>query len=228
MKSLRAMPRNKAASLRWLGAALCLVAHNAQATGNAYFVDDGNIVAPGKVQSESWLRISDHGKPVEVVNGAYQVWPNLELQMQFNKAEDTQVLNPQAKYAFYVPKGGPWAISIAAGLDEDTVHGLQDVYLYVPATFTTLGKALELSANLGVVGRMHAPDGMFWGAGGEYHFNEHASLVSEYFGYDTGRAGWQAGPRWEPSPRVQWDFVYGHDIAGTPSDTATVGVTLLF
>jgi hypothetical protein len=204
------------------------------AAEDAFVVENADVGNPGECKLESWTSFAANrdffaatspscvfnlGRPVEIGgilarardSGKWQSLGTLTGKMS---------LLPTQKAGF--------GIAITGGVTFNLTEGnAAAAFASIPVTFQ-VSDQLRINVNAGVLHAMEEDRNLFtWGAGLDFTFARHVTLIAEVFGSDS-ETGAQAGLRYTPHERVDFDFIYGRNLFGERSDWVTFGVNLRF
>ena len=197
----------------------------------SYVVDDADITDPKMLQNENWLMRTDQHETVAVTNVAYQIFHNTEITLQASHdvtvGDRTNYLSPQIKYQLPKIDYGHVRTALVAGVVIDTHEShANNGYAYIPLSFHP-SKQWDVNAN---VGMQYSQQGSHtianWGIGTEYHATKDVSWVGEVFDVVDNKPGFQTGPRWAVSKKLQLDLVYGHNALNQNEQAVTACVTV--
>jgi hypothetical protein len=216
-----------------LGAVLCALPQTVFAAG-AYVVDDAGIVDAGMVQIESWYSHSSRNENLGVVDAAYQLLPHAEFTLRngydAQNGSGNDALSAQVKFQWREGDDGKDVQSSAVFGINHSASGnrFAGLYAYIPSTLA-VGDALDINADLGWEYEADADRNFLtWGVGAEAHVNDRLSFIGEAFGKNTGLPGAQFGSRFTLLENLVLDAIYGRNVAGTPGNWGTLGLTATF
>jgi hypothetical protein len=206
----------------------------AEAAGGAFAVDDSEIGNPGECKVESWVSFADNHDFIGAISPACVVALGrpVEIGAQFQRERAGgswgSGLSLKAKTSLLPVENRPFGLGISGGVSYDLSAGENDaIFLAVPITFQA-GAPLRINLNAGwlwdrVAGRHFAT----WGAGFEVSLKPF-TLIGEVFGQDSENPGAQLGIRYTPVEKIDFDLIYGRNLAGEQADWVTLGVNLRF
>ena len=186
--------------------------------------DDARVVAPKSCQVESWMRRNPDSTEYWALP-ACNPTGNLELtfggamtrELGMTHTTDVQV---QAKTIFKTLEPNGWGYGLVVGHlrrpGESGRSGSENLYGYVPASFSLANDTVVLHVNLGTL----VPPGQDarrgnWGVGAEVKLFERLYFIPEVFNQAGGRPLFQTGLRfWVVPNRVQIDATYGDRVGG--------------
>ena len=194
----------------------------AQAAGGAFFVDNAGVDDPGSCKVEAWGSGSQNGDRVFAISPACAVslGQAVEFGLQFDRVrldgEWTSAGALKAKtslipLADHVRFGA--AISGAAVMSFDT----KEVAAYVVNVPFSFRVAEPLQLNFQVGGLWERATGhehFTWGAGVELALTPQLTFIGEVFSLASEHRGAQAGLRYTPHEKIDFDLIYGHTLAG--------------
>lgn len=208
-----------------------LIAQPAWASGVEHLVDDSAVEDPGTCHAENWVTFVRGGSGIAVTAPACtrKTWPNLEIggfvsHAWDRSARETQIgLSP--KWNLRDEKRGLGiAVSGSTGLDLGRGR-LASASLVAP--FTIPAGKLRFNLNTGWQWTRIGGHTAFAGAQVEWQATPTLTLMGEAFTRNRGRAGQQAGLRWNPrGGKLDFDLVYGRFIDGVSSRAVSMGLTL--
>jgi hypothetical protein len=200
--------------------------------------DDARVVAPKACQLETWVRRNRESTEYWALPACN---PTGNLEITFGGALTRELgathvsdLQIQGKTIFRKLETDNWGIGLAVGhLSHPQIRPRRDLvdnlYGYVPASFSFGGDAFVLHTNAGVV----RPDDesrhrITWGVGSEIRLHPRFYLIPEIFSQTAGRPHYQAGLRyWLIPERVQIDATYGDRLGSGGERWFSIGLRLL-
>jgi hypothetical protein len=219
-------------------ALVALAAPRAAHAARPMITDDARLVDAKACQVESWVRVN-RGRPDELwALPSCNPGGNLELALGGAVARDGGSLGrgtmlAQAKTLFrpLVPDGFGWGAVLGVARDAaiDPVGNLIDnVYGYLPASWSPGGDRVVLHANVGALHdrHRHRTRGT-WGLGTEVSLFGPVQLIAETFGESGSKPFVHAGLRiWLVPDRLQVDTTAGTRVGpgGGEERWFTVGV----
>ena len=214
-------------------ASMLSVASVARASGNEHVIDDAAVETPGVCHLESWAtRLGPRRGLINLSPACTRkAWPNLEIggavQHGWDDGRTDTTVGPALKYTLRgedtglglgVIVGGAW--SVGSGRPETAS-------LIVPVTLK-LNDRVRFNLNLGWT---HARadthrNAAFRGAQAEVGVARDLTVMVEAFQREGGKAGGQAGVRWNPGGgRFDLDLIAGRRIDGATPSAITLGLT---
>jgi hypothetical protein len=218
--------------------ASALLPGRAEAAGGAYVVDDSEIAKPGECKVESWASFAGNGDRVFATVPAcvLDIIRPVEVgaQLSRTRADGTWAtgLTLKAKTSFQSVETSKIGIGLVAGTSFDLVTQQHTaLFAYVPVSFA-LAESLRLNLNGGWLwDRAAGEHKLTWGAGFEWIVLKNSvtiTFIGEIFGQSANRLGAQAGVRITPHEKVDFDVIYGRNLAGENANWITAGVNLRF
>lgn len=224
------------------GLGLCLLlgwSVDAHAAGGAYAVDDAAIGKQGECQVESWLSFASNGsfvgvtQPVCVLQFGVPVEITTAFQAARADGDWAAFAGLQAKAILVPVEPNHVGVGLTLASHFNVTKGEAAFSLInVPITIKVHDQ-LRLNVNGGGLFD-DAISGTYvtWGAGFEWDFAKHLTLISEIYG-QVGNPSFpeprvQAGLRYSPIGTIDLDVIYGHNIAGDNAQWMTVGLTSRF
>ncbi len=208
----------------------------ALAAGGAFFVDNAGVDDPGACKVETWASAAGSDDRVFAVAPACAVslGQPVEFGVQYDRlrfdGEWTSAGALKAKTSLipltdHVRFGA--AVSGAALWSFET-NEIAAYVLNVPFSFR-VAEPLQLNLQIGglwerATGHKH----FTWGAGIELALTPQLAFVGEVFSLASRHRGAQAGLRYTPHEKIDFDLIYGHNLAGEKSDWITLGMNVRF
>lgn len=234
-----------------LAAGVLLVPAQAHAAGGAFAVDDAEVGSPGECNVDVWTSFGSNNDVVASIAPACVVKLGIpvELGAQLQRSRADGVWGTgggvSGKINLIPVANHPFGLGLAGGAGWDLVTGEHTgVFINLPATFA-LHENLRINVNAGWQYDNAAKlSYLTWGAGFEWNFVKPLTLIGEVYGQagslpavEPGdppspnsirepRA--QLGLRYTPKDNVDFDLIWGHNIAGENAHWLTVGVNLRF
>ncbi len=204
----------------------------------AFGVDDSEIGKPGECKVESWLSLAGNGDQMFVTSPACVVnfFRPFELGGTLARTRADNVwgtgLALKAKTNLLSAETSPVGVGIAGGIVLNLVtHEHHATFVYMPITFV-LSEVFRVNVNAGwLQDHIERKDFAAWGAGFEWVVLKNATtvtLIAEIFGQSPKPPAVQAGIRFTPQEKVDFDLVYGRNLAGEHANWITAGVNLRF
>jgi len=212
-------------------AGLLILAFPLTSGAQQFVVDDAAIADHGACQVEAW-----HGRTASWVQPACTLVPNLEITagvgwIDHGEPDREVEWTVEAKYLFREMAPGRFGVGLIAGVGVDPSAGatgdrFEEVFAYVPISYTTPGERLLLHANFGWHyesahghdhGHGHDDEGshyaMTWGVRADAPIPVAAdrfTLIGEIFGEDRLLPEFQIGLRTALVPdRLELDVSWG-------------------
>jgi hypothetical protein len=232
-----------------IAALVLATAGRAQAAGGAFAVEDAEVGAPGSCKVESWVSFASNNDFLGVIQPACvaNIGRPVELSAGYvrkNEGGDwgnSGILKAKTNLIPVDPHKIGVGLLGAIGYDLDTGQNT-DILILVPVTFE-LNEQFKINVN-GGWSWDRVPDihRFAWGAGFEWNFVKPITLIAEVFGF-AGRLPaavegepppsrsiteprFQAGLRFTPHEKIDFDFIYGRNILGEDANWFTVGLTV--
>jgi hypothetical protein len=218
----------------WLTAAGALGA--AQAAGGGFFVDNAGVDDPGSCKVETWASAARNDDRVFAIAPACAVslGQPVEFGLQFDRVRfDGEWANAGSLKAktslipFHESARFGAAISGSAIMSFATDEIVAYV-LNVPASIHVTDQ-LHLNVQAGGLWERNTGHEHFtWGAGFELSLTPQFTFIGEIFSLASEHRGAQAGLRFTPHEKIDFDLIYGHNLAGEKSDWITLGMNVRF
>ena len=212
-------------------------ANSARADG-AFAVDNSDTGTPGSCKIESWVSFASNSDQMFVTAPACVV--NLFRPFEFSgtlarfraDSEWGTGLSLKVKTNLLSTEKSPIGVGIAGGVILDLVTRQHTgTFVYVPVTFV-LSDMFRINVNGGVLWDHVAGQNLItWGAGFEWIVLKNATtvtLIAEIFGQSANRPAVQAGIRFTPHEKVDFDLIYGRNLAGEDANWITAGINFRF
>ena len=208
----------------------------AHAAGGAFFVDNAAVDAPGTCKVEAWASAARSGDRVFAVAPACAIslGQPVEFGVQYDRVRfdgewvSAGALNAKTSLiplTDHVQFGA--AVSGAAVWSFET-NEIAAYVVNVPFSFRV---AAPLQINFQIGGLWERATGhehFTWGAGIELALTPQLAFVGEVFSLASRHRGAQAGLRYIPHEKIDFDLIYGHNLAGEKSDWLTLGMNARF
>ncbi len=218
-------------------AAISFLANSARADG-AFAVDGSDTGAPGSCKIESWVSFAGNGDQMFVTSPACVVdlFRPFELGGTLARTRADGIwgtgLALKAKTNLLSTDKSPVGVGIAGGVVLDLVTQQHTgTFFYVPVTFV-LSDVFRINVNGGVLWDHVAGQNLAtWGAGFEWivlKSTTTVTLIAEIFGQSTKQPAVQAGVRFTPQEKIDFDLIYGRNLAGEEANWITAGINLRF
>ena len=200
--------------------------------------DDAHIVDPHACQLESYVKKLQDSTEYWALP-ACNPFENLELTVGGNWIRNDDNANSnhlilQGKTIFQAVEVNGWGWGLAAGIVKATspaaTRGTNDLYAYIPITFSLRDDAILVHVNAGVDrDRVNDETKFTYGLASEMAINPRFSLLAETYGDSRENPFWQGGVRiWILPQRWQVDSTIGGQFgAGRSGRWFTVGIRLL-
>lgn len=207
----------------------------ALAAGGAFAVDDAGVGDAGECKVETWASLAGNGDRVFVLAPACVVplGVPVEVGVQFDRVrgggEWGTGLGVKAKAAL-IPQGdGVFGLALSGGMVFDlTARETAAWYVNLPLTIQ-LAAPLSVNLNAGALwDRLEQRTYLTWGAGFMLALSEPVTLIGEVFGQGSDDPGAQLGLRYTPHEKIDFDLIYGRNLAGERADWVTLGMNLRF
>ena len=210
----------------------------------AFGVDDSEIatLAPGEkigaCKVESWISLAGNGDQMFVTSPACVVdlFRPFELGGTLARTRADGIwgtgLALKAKTNLLSAEKSPVGIGIAGGVILNLVTQQHHAtFFYVPVTFV-LSDVFRVNVNGGWLSdHIERKDFTTWGAGFEWIVLKNATtvtLIAEVFGQSTKQPAVQAGIRFTPQEKIDFDLIYGRNLAGEDANWITAGINIRF
>jgi hypothetical protein len=208
----------------------------AQAAGGGFFVDNAGVDDPGSCKVEAWASAARNGDRVFAVAPACAVslGQPVEFGVQYDRVRfDGQWASAGAIKAktslvpFHDNARFGAAISGSAIMSFATSEIVAYV-LNVPVSFHVTDQ-LHLNVQAGGLWeRNTGHEHLTWGAGIELMLTPQFTFIGEIFSFASEHRGAQAGLRYTPHEKIDFDLIYGHNLAGEKSNWITLGMNVRF
>ena len=224
---------------RTLAAALLLAAIGPQwayGAGGAFAVDNAGVDNAGTCKVEAWTSFSHRHDFVGAVAPACAVslGQALEFGVQFDRpkfdGEWASGLLLKAKTAIIpLTDDARFGIAISGGTALVLPSGNTAAWFFnVPFSFR-VADPLQINVHLGGLWDRIEDRRLFtWGVGFELSLSEPVTLIGEVFSVTSRTPGGQIGLRYTPVAQMDFDIIYGRNLAGEQADWITLGVNLRF
>ncbi len=208
----------------------------AQAAGGAFAVDDVEIGAVGSCKVESWVSFASNRDFIVVTSPACVV--NLgrpvELAAQFQRFSAGNVWGTsatlKAKTNLIPIEPGKIGLGLSGGITSDILTGdATSVFVVVPVTIQ-ITERFRINLNGGWAWNPTAGlNAATAGAGFEWNFVKPLTLIGEVFavaGPSQSNPRFQLGLRYTPVESLDFDVIYGRNIAGENANWITLGMNV--
>lgn len=208
----------------------------AQAAGGAFAVDDVEVGAVGSCKVESWVSFASNRDFVGVTSPACVV--NLgrpvEIAAQFQRFSAGNVWGTsatlKAKTNLIPVEPTKIGLGLSGGVTFDILTGdATTVFVVVPVTFQVT-EQVRVNVNGGWAWDPTAAQNVATvGAGFEWNFVKPLTLIGEVFavaGPGQSNPRFQLGLRYMPVDYLDFDLIYGRNIAGEDANWITLGLNV--
>jgi hypothetical protein len=213
-----------------------LGATRALSAGGGFAVDNAGVDDAGTCKIEAWASFSHRHDFVGAVAPACSVslGQPVEFGLQYDRLKFdgnwASGLLLKAKTAIIpFPDEARFGIAISGGSAIVLPSGETAAwFINVPVSFR-VADPLQINIHLGGLWDRIADERRFtWGVGFEFSISEPFTLIGEVFSITARTTGAQLGLRYTPHEKVDFDIIYGHNLAGEKADWVTLGVNLRF
>lgn len=215
-----------------------IVPAQAARLGGAYFVDDAEIGKVGSCETETWSSFAANSDRITVFSPAcvFNLGTPVELGTNLvstrGGGDPGGSISATAKTVLLAPNQGTFGVAVSGAVVYDPIaYTASGAIFNIPITFD-ITKDLRLNVNAGVQyfanSQAWAPTG---GLGVSWNFIKKWSVISEVFaigGPAQTNPRWQSGIRYSPLKAVDFDLIYGRNIAGEQSNWITLAVTMRY
>lgn len=215
---------------------LAAFAGQAQGAGGAFAVDNAGVDDAGACKVEAWTSFSHRHDFVGAVSPACAISLGraVEFGVQYDRIKfdgewasglllraKTSILPLTDDARFGIAISGGTALVLPSG---DTAAW----FINVPMSFRVFDP-LQINVHLGGLWDRIEDRNLFtWGVGFEFSLSEPLTLIGETFSITSRSIGGQIGLRYTPVPQMDFDIVYGRNLAGEQANWITLGVNLRF
>jgi hypothetical protein len=217
-------------------AALALLAGigDAFAAGGAFNVDDSEIGSPGECKTETWTAFAANrdfigvAAPACVVEFSRPVEIGAQL-VRFRSGDQwgTDLILKGKTSLIPLGEGKIGVGFIGGGAYSFTQHEMAAAFATLPVSFQ-ISDTLRLNVNAGVLRNLIETRTLFtWGAGADLSLSPKVTLIAEVFGFNSETSA-QAGMRYTPHEKIDFDLTYGRNLTGERADWITLGINLRF
>ena len=206
------------------------------AAGGAFFVDNAGVDDPGACKVEAWAsgtRNGDRGFAVAPAC-AVSLGRPVEFGVQFDRVkfdgEWTSAGAVKAKTSLipFTDSAHFGAAISGAAIMSFATNEIAAYVVNVPLSFR-VAEPLQLNVQIGGLWeRATGHEHFTWGTGFELALTPQLTFVGEVFSLASEHRGAQAGLRFTPHEKIDFDLIYGHNLAGEKSDWITLGVNVRF
>src|SRR5262245_44836503 len=221
-----------------------MLANDALAAGAAYQVDTAEVSEAGACKVESWASFASNRDFVGAVSPACSVpfVRPLELSAQFNRSrsdgEWDTAATPKFKINLESSAIGKPGVAFTGTVTYDfTTHEATAINLTVPVTLR-LSNVVRINVNGGwMLDRIVDRRFLTYGGGVGWRPPDNVwTLTGEVFGQTANHADtasvtqprFQAGIRWRPVDRWNFDVIYGRNITGENANWVTLATVMRF
>jgi hypothetical protein len=210
--------------------------NGASAAGGAFAVDNAGVDDAGSCKVESWASFARNDDRIFAVAPACAVslGQPVEFGVQVARAhsggEWGTGLTLKAKTSIIpFPDEAAFGVAIAGGVGYDLTAGRSAEYFVALPISIRLAAPFILNLDVGAVWDRASGENFFtWGAGVQISLSEKFMLIGEVFGQERERPGMQAGLRFTPHDKIDFDLIYGRNLTGERSDWLTLGMNVRF
>ena len=217
-------------------AALMLIAaaRESHAAGGAFMVDDSEIGAPGECKVESWAAFASNHDFIGVAAPAcvFSFGRPVEIGAQFVRfrsgGEWATDLLLKGKTSLIPLRDGKIGVgAILGGAYNFTRSEMVAAFGTLPFSFQA-SEQLRINLNVGFIRDLVETRTITtWGAGADFSMTSKITLIGEVFGFNS-ETGAQAGIRYTPHEKIDFDLIYGRNLTGERANWVTFGVNLRF
>jgi hypothetical protein len=200
-----------------------------------YAVGTSEIDPPGKCTIESWGSWARSGDFIGVTSPAcvVQFWRPVELGSEFKRDSSdgdwTSSLKVKAKTNLVSLAQSPIGVALNGNVNFNLTTGHASTASYFSLISIRLAEPLRLNLKIGgQTDLVHDRSYETWGANIEVALAPTVKVLAEVYGQDGKQPSAQAGIRITPVKDVDFEFVYGYNLADEPSSWFTFGVNLRF
>jgi hypothetical protein len=225
-------------ALRTAAAAVLVLAAShgaALAIGGAFAVDNAGVDDAGACKVEAWASAARNGDRIFAVapTCAVSLGQPVEFGLQFDRIRfDGQWTSAGALNAktSLIPLADHAHFGVAISGTAVWSFQTDEIAAYVlniPVSFR-VAEPLQLNFQVGGIWERAGHEHFTWGAGFELALTPRLTFVGEVFSLASAHRGAQAGLRYTPHEKIDFDLIYGHNLAGEKSDWITAGVNVRF
>jgi hypothetical protein len=213
-----------------------LMASRSHAAEGAFAVDNADVNEPGFCKVETWGSVAQNGDRIFAVAPlcAVSFGQPVDLAIQVDRANfDGQWLTAGALKAktsiIPLTDASRFGIAIAGAAIASLKKNQFVAYsVNIPLTFRVTD-SLDLNLQIGGLwDRVDNRSHVTWGGGFEFTLTPQLMLIGEVFSLASAHRGAQAGLRYTPHEKIDFDFIYGHNLAGEKSNWITLGMNVRF
>lgn len=218
--------------------------HETRAAGGAFLVDDAAVDDPFSCKIESSASMASNQAFIGVTTPAcvLPLFKPVEIGVNIIRTRTSEgdwgtAVLPKAKMNILPVEVGKFGLAVSTGSAFNVLTGeYTGSFVNVPATYT-FSDSFKVNINAGwIYERPNDQHFISYGAGFEWVPMKHVTLIAEVFGVLTDRPEArpvvdprvQAGIRITPIDTVDFDVIYGRNIAGENANWITVGLNVRF
>jgi hypothetical protein len=208
----------------------------AYAAGGAFFVDNAGVDDPGTCKVETWASGARNGDLVFAVAPAcaVSIGQPVEFGIQYDRVRfdgewaSAGAIKAKTSLVPFHDNARVGAAISGSAIMSFATNEIVAYVLNVPVSFH-ITEQLHLNFQVGGLWERNTGHEHFtWGAGFELTLTPQLMLIGEVFSLASAHRGAQAGLRYTPRERIDFDFIYGHNLAGEKSDWITLGMNVRF
>ena len=201
----------------------------------AFMVDDAGVDEPGECKVESWTAFASNrdfigvvapacgvnlGRPVEITVPVGRV--------RFDRVWSTDLVLEAKTPIIPFGEDSKFEVALVGGVGFNlTQSKTAAAFVNMPISFQ-VSEALRVNVNVGFIRDLEDTRTLTtWGAGADFSLTKKITLIGEVFGFNS-ETGAQAGIRYTPHEKIDFDLIYGRNLAGERADWVTFGVNLRF
>lgn len=200
-----------------------------------YAVGTSEVDPAGTCYADSWASFAQNGDFVGITNPAcvFNFGHPLDLGIEFKRAESdgdwTSQLKIKAKANIIPIARYGLGFGINGNVNFDLLtHEARSAALFFPISLQ-LAEPLRLHLKIGMQWDLIRNRSFeTWGANLELKVAPKMKVLAEVYGQDDDRPSAQAGLRYSPHEKIDFEFVYGRNIEGEQSNWFTFGVNMRF
>jgi hypothetical protein len=208
----------------------------ARAAGGAFSVDNAGVDDAGTCKVEAWTSFSHRHDFVGAVAPACAISLGqvVEFGVQYDRlkfaGEWASGLLLKAKTAIVpLTEDARFGIAISGGTALALPSGETVAWFFNAPLSFRLADPLQINVHLGGLWDRIADESRFtWGVGFEFSLSEPLTVIGEVFSVAARTTGAQIGLRYTPHEKIDFDFIYGHNLAGEKADWLTLGMNIRF
>lgn len=220
-----------ALALSFTGVALASPLHAA----GPYAIGSSEVDPPGSCFVDSWASFAQNGDFVGITSPAcvFDFGHPVELGLEYKRAESggdwASQLKVKGKTNLIPIARHGFGLAINGNVNFDLLtHEARSAALFFPVSLQ-LAEPLRLHLKIGMQWDL-IRDRSFetWGANLELKLSPQVKVLAEIYGQDGDPPSAQAGLRYTPHEKIDFEFVYGRNIEGERSNWFTFGMNLRF